>query len=233
MRDAVEASVVGATSVSAILVTDRNDGFNQYTGLDFDALLVKECPHKRHCEAAGGECVSGRCICSGGIPCSCSCEGDPPGFIGSVKTGLVVGIVLPLFLVFIAFFVWYRRRKILKSRAQKDVINEKEAELEAFRNSVVGMRTATKDYIPRVACVPPEMPKTLLSVPVPPQPPRVQWCWQETAHLISNHSPDAIVGDPADGWIKYDNDSNAKMEAAFQKRNKKKTKSSFSPCQVT
>ena len=60
----------------------------------------------------------------------------------------------------------------------------------------------------------------------PPQPPKVQWCWQETSHLISNHAPDSIVGDPADGWIKYDNDTSAKLEAAFQKQDKK---GKFSP----
>jgi hypothetical protein len=140
----------------------------------------------------------------------------------------VVGIVLPLFLIFIGFFVWYRRRKILKSRAQKEVIQSKEAELEVFRNSVVGMRTAIKEYIPQVKFDDhPEMPMTLSAiVSVPPQPPKVQWCWQETSHMMSNHAPDAIVGDPADGWIKYDNDSSAKLEAAFQKQDKK---GQFSP----
>jgi hypothetical protein len=234
VRDVVEVNSVDATSVSAILITDRNDGGKQYKGLDFEALLVKECPSERknlHCEASGGgKCVMGFCICNGGIPCSCSCDGKPPGFLGSLRTGLVVGIVLPLFLIFIGFFAWYRRRKILKSRAQKEVIQAKEVELEVFRNSVVGMRTAIKEYIPQVKFDDhPEMPmprRSGIVVAVPPQPPKVQWCWQETSHLISNHAPDTIVGEPVYGWIKYDNDSNTILEVAFQKQDKR---GQFSP----
>jgi hypothetical protein len=232
VRDAVEVNIVDATSVSATLVTDRNDGGKQYKGLDFEALLVKECPSEQkqlHCEASrGGKCVKGFCICDGGIPCSCSCDGNPPGFIGSLRTGLVVGIVLALFLIFIGFFVSYRRRKILKSHAQKEIIQAKEAELEVFRNSVVGMRTAIKEYIPQVKSDDhPEMPMPLCGiVAVPPQPPTFQWCWQETSSFISSHAQDAIVGDPADGWIKYDNDSSTKLETAFHKQDKK---GQFSP----
>ena len=207
------------------MITDRNDGNAGYFGLDFEALLVEECPFEdgRHCEADGGRCENGFCICKDNIPCSCTCKGDPP-IIDKVNTLLVVGIVVPLFLIFFGFFICYRRRKIKKSRAQKEVIQEKEAELDAFRNSVVGMRTATKEYIPNLGGAPvaPKVGKRAVLLP----PPKVQWCWQETSHMMSQHSADSIVGDPEDCWIKYTKDSNDAIEAAF---NRQKQLGQFSP----
>jgi plastocyanin len=47
----------------------------------------------------------------------------------------------------------------------------------------------------------------------------VQWCWKdETPCVMDRHDAEGIVGDPADCWIKYDEDSNAKLEVAFQKQ---------------
>jgi hypothetical protein len=224
VRDSVNVYAKDFTGAQAILVTDRNDGRREYHGLDFEALVVEECPTedgKTHCEAvAGGKCVKGSCICEGGIPCDCPCDGDKPGLFGNVKTGLVVGIVVPLFLIFIGVFLWYRRRKILKSRAQKDIIQAKEEELEAFRNSVVGMRSAIREYIPRVildASMEMTTPFTG-KLEVRPAPPKVQWCWRETDAYMSNHDVEKIVGDPADCWIKYDEESNANLEAAYQEQ---------------
>ena len=59
------------------LVTDRNDGGEDYLGIDFDAIFVQECPGgaKDHCEASGGQCLDGACMCED-IPCSCPCDGN-------------------------------------------------------------------------------------------------------------------------------------------------------------
>ena len=126
--------------VSARLITDRNDQGEDYAGLNFDALLVQQCPTalgKEHCEASRrGKCIEGYCLCDGGIPCNCPCDGDPPKVLGNLSIGMIFAIVVPLIVVFAAIFLWYRRRKILKSREQKHIIESKEAELEAFRNSV-------------------------------------------------------------------------------------------------
>ena len=124
-----------------------------------------------------------------------------------------MGIVLPLFLIFIGVFIWYRRRKIQRSRAQKDIIQEKEAQLEAFRNSVVGMRTAIAPYIPCVNGADKEESSIKLDLP---QKPKIQWCWQETQSMMHLHDSEMIAGDPADCFIFYEKDISKKLEAAFQ-----------------
>lgn len=213
--------------MSAILVTDRNDGDAEYSGLDFEVLLVRECPSKegkKHCESQNGaKCVNGACICKGGIPCQCPCDGDKPE-VSKLRIGLVIGIVVPLFVIFFGFFVWYRRRKIQKSRAQKQVIEEKEAELDVFRNSVVGMRTAVREYVPRVIVdgnkeVEGPLIGQDLAIAVLPI-----WCWEETPYMLDKHAPSLLFGE--DCWIKYDSDSNSKLEAVFRAQGRT---GSFSP----
>lgn len=223
VRNAVEVPLTGdeilaGASPSAVLVTDRNDGGNIYRGLDFDVLVVQKCPYgdmETHCETGGGKCVDGFCFCKGGNPCSCSCDGEVPETISTgVKIGFVLGIVVPTFLAFIVCFLCYRRRKLRKIRKQKTIIKAKDEELDAFRNSVVGMRTAIKNYIPRVPkkAIPEGAIDSAVSCI------SVTWCWKETRSCMDQHGPDDIVGDPTDCWIKYDKDSSAKLEAAFQEQ---------------
>ena len=220
--------------VSAILITDRNDGTHDYNGIAFDAMMVEECPTdlgREHCEAVDSStCVNGGCICEGGIPCACPCTGESPRLIGNIRTGLVVGIVVALFIVFFSIFLYYRRRKIQQSRAQKEIIEAKEAELEAFRNSVVGMRTAIVEFLPSPSigieqAISPSMPSPKSGGTLAAKP-KIQWVWQETPHMMSRHYKEFIVGDPADCYIVYDGDCNKKLEEAFQKQGGKGT---FSP----
>jgi hypothetical protein len=112
--------------------------------------------------------------------------------------------------------------KYWRSRKSKQSIK---AELDVFRDSVVGMRTAEKNYLPMVARDDDnvEHPKGTLTV----QPTaKVQWCWKETPHMMDQHDAENIVGDPAHCWIKYDNDSNSKLEVTFQKQGRQ---ANFSP----
>jgi hypothetical protein len=44
----------------------------------------------------------------------------------------------------------------------------------------------------------------------------VTWCWKETPSQMSGHDCIAIVGDPNDCWIKYDDGATAKLERSFQ-----------------
>ena len=153
----------GPFITSLHLITDRNDKLEMHHGLDFDALLVQLCAQET-CEGAGGTCLDGFCYCNN-IACSCSCDGVGDVISNGVKIGIVVGVLVPIFACLFVGFYMYRRRKIRQSREQKKVIEEKEAELEQFRNSVVGMRSAVADYTPKA-------PKDIKETARPP--PKVQ-----------------------------------------------------------
>jgi len=212
VRLSVDVGIENFSSAEIKIVTDRSDGGKYYSGVDFDTLFISTCPSgdNVHCEADAGVCVDGGCICDGNIPCTCPCD---TGGLVSVFNATLMWILVPIVVLFVAIFIWYRRRKIKKSRAQKAIIQEKEEELEAFRNSIVGMRTATKNYMPKPMSN--NSGGTQLSSPAPRQE-KVQWCWRETDHLVSNHAPDMIVGNAADGWIKYDPHHSATIETAFR-----------------
>lgn len=200
------------------LITDRNDQLEMYRGVDFDALLVQQCEVET-CQDAGGTCLDGFCYCND-IACSCSCDDVADVISSGVKIGVVLGVLAPVFAcLFVGFYI-YRRRKIKQSREQKKIIEEKDAELEQFRNSVVGMRAAIADYTPKA-------PKDLKETARPT--PKVQWCWKETDFCMANHDEDAIFGPASDCWIKYGNSD--EVERAYQKYQKKKKqeKATFSP----
>lgn len=194
------------------LLTDRTDGGKEYNGVDFDVLFISSCPSgpEVHCEAGSGKCVDGGCVCNDNIPCACPCDAD--GLVSTMNAALM-WVLIPIVFIFISIFVWYRRRKIRKSRAQKAIIQEKEEQLTAFRNSVVGMRTATTHYMPTPSISDSDDDAPLA---IPPPLEKIQWCWRETPSFVSAHSPDMIVGNPADCWIKYDHYLNAMLEDAFQ-----------------
>jgi WWE domain len=160
--------------------------------------------------------------------------------------GRVAGIVLPLFLLMLCGFLAYRRRKILASRKQKQIIAEKEAELEAFRDSIVGICVAVREYVPQAVAAP-ELKRALsktkkLRVSYSKDKEKGKrmvtcwtrlwtrevvcteslisregvWCWKETSHMMSNHDPASVFGDPKDCWIKYDKKSTDLLEQAHQ-----------------
>ena len=123
--------------------------------------------------------------------------------------GWAIAFIVILVIMFILVAVKYWR-----SRKSKQQIRN---ELETFRDSVVGMRTAETTYIPSVDSG--KTPNASLLT-------QKQWCWQETSHLMKKHDAESIAGDPADCWIKYDSDVNSKLETSFQEQGKKGT---FSP----
>ncbi|KAG7364268.1 taurine ABC transporter periplasmic ligand binding protein [Nitzschia inconspicua] len=207
-----------------LLHTDRNDYGMDYKGVDFDLLLVQACPASdgTHCRSLkNGNCVDGYCICNGGIPCNCSCEGSPP-FV-TTNLSILLGVLVPVCLVFAGIFCWYRRRKNHRSRAQKAIIAAKEAELDAFRESIVGMRTASTEYIPLAdkAEVERLQSSTLFVSSEGQCVPQVMWCWQETSDRVQLHDPDEIVGDPAGGFIRYSAHATTKLETAFEHQNER------------
>jgi len=44
----------------------------------------------------------------------------------------------------------------------------------------------------------------------------IVWAWKESPSEMSKHPAGSIVGDPSECWIKYNNSSNAMLEAAFK-----------------
>lgn len=142
----------------------------------------------------------------------CNLKEAPADMYPMPSTPLAVWatIVIALFGLLFVFFAWrYRRSRMKKNRIK--------AELEAFRKSVVGLRAAECDCIPRV-CNDIEcgvesavsVTDNVHSVQA------VQWCWQETAAYMNTHGPNEIHGDPADCWIKYNVNSNDILEEAFE-----------------
>ena len=212
VHNTIEVEVMAPQEATVRLVTDRNDGGALHSGLDFDILLVEQCPTNaglEHCEADGGQCEDGFCICKDRIPCSCPCEGNAPQVISKGgKIGIVVGIFGALFLGFIAYFLWYRRRRKLKSAALK-------RELQAFR-----MRTALTEYIPLIG-ERKEQPAAAVAVdqqekaPKAPKTPVIQWYWEETPTAMHRHDPSALL-DPNECWVKYSDECSQQIEASFQ-----------------
>ena len=91
-------------------------------------------------------------------------------------------------------------------------------ELDAFRKSVVGMRAAERDHVPRISqgdgveqALLPGSVAVVGNISV-----GAIWCWKETKSQMDRHDSNAIVGDPAECWIKYDDKSNAIIEKAHQ-----------------
>ena len=182
---------------------------------------LSECPAEfdpnAHCEDGAGTCVDGACIC-GKVPCACPCDADRNS--STVNSTLIWAVVTPLVVVFIIAFGAYRRRRLRKSRLQKSVIAQKDEELEAFRNSVVGMRTASVSYMPK----PIEASDAVNSSNPPPPKEKAQWCWKETLHMMSNHAPDTIAGNPSDCYIKYESSLNNMIESTYQAYSGSKSK---------
>lgn len=141
--------------------------------------------------------------------------------------GVVVAIsVIAILLLAVAVKYW-------RSRRSKRNLKQ---ELRAFQDSIVGMRTASVDYIPSVTLsygsrhgsrffdavsdrnidVEQALPLQNFTLTIKPQCKAV-WCWKETPKFMSQHDDDSIDGDRATSlWIKYKEDCNSALEAAYQ-----------------
>jgi len=115
----------------------------------------------------------------------------------------VIALMVILIILFITVAVKYWR-----SRKSKRKIKQ---ELETFRDSVVGMRTAEALYLPLAGDNGQDTASGNLSS-------EVQWCWKETKRVMSQHDDASIVGDAQDCWIKYTDDANNFLENAFQQQ---------------
>ncbi|CAB9504946.1 TCDD-inducible poly [ADP-ribose] polymerase [Seminavis robusta] len=125
-------------------------------------------------------------------------------------------IFLILFLIAVLVALLFMTAKYYRSRRSKRNIK---AELNALRDSVVGMRTATCQFVPKVVRkggdVEQGMGGTVSAAPI--QTPK--WMWQETSYAMSQHAPDTIY-DANDCWILYAGKCSKKIEAAYTKGSK-------------
>jgi hypothetical protein len=64
--------------------------------------------------------------------------------------------------------------------------------------------------------VPTEKAKQSLGIPTQQE---AIWLWRESKTRMSRHSNDAIVGDPKDCWVRYDEESSAVLEDSYQVQN--------------
>mmetsp|Transcript_94747 Transcript_94747/g.141948 ORF Transcript_94747/g.141948 Transcript_94747/m.141948 type:complete len:998 (-) Transcript_94747:204-3197(-) len=124
-------------------------------------------------------------------------ETDVPGFL----IAIIVCIAVLFVLVSTRYFITKRK----KDRAKQ--------ELAAFRDSVVNMRAAECDYMPRSVKDVEEgggAEQSLAGFEV------VQWCWKETDFRMTEHDASEVYGDPFDCWVKYTDESNRLLEAAYK-----------------
>ena len=129
-------------------------------------------------------------------------------------TKLPIWAILLIVVLLLAFtFMTY---KYYTSHMKKRNIK---VELDAFRNSVVGMRAAERDHVPRIsqedsveqALMPGSVAVVGNNLAV-----GAIWCWKETKSQMNQHDANNVVGDQAECWIKYDDNSNAMIEKAHQ-----------------
>ncbi|KAL3941345.1 MAG: hypothetical protein SGBAC_004290 [Bacillariaceae sp.] len=121
----------------------------------------------------------------------------------------VIAVLVILILLFLAMAAKYWRSRKGKQKIKR--------ELETFRDSVVGMRTAEALYLPSVGIRPKEGSSNNDGA-TKSESVTIQWCWKETDTQMNNHDPDEVVGDIVDCWIKYSDEANAVLEAAFQQQ---------------
>jgi hypothetical protein len=124
----------------------------------------------------------------------------------------ILMLVVAFGLLFVVFSIknWVSRRKLRRIKA----------ELDAFRDSIVGMRAVSRHCIPRTVRKNKneehDVEQGLSGKVSVAAREYVQWCWKETSTAMSAHNPSDIQGDPAESWIKYSLECNSKLEAAFK-----------------
>ena len=179
-----------------------------------------------------------RGVCFAGVGCGLAAPPrDAPPVPLAPHVVWVPIVLVALCVAFGVVFAQYRARKIRASRLAKARLTAQEAQLDEFREAVVGMCAAEAQHVPKMGrgssstSSPPSVPSGSpsfvdmvtdkaatsphqgLPPPVPPPlPPRIQWCWQETKSYMDKWSDSEIEGDRKDSWIKYDPAVNVYIE---------------------
>jgi hypothetical protein len=155
--------------------------------------------------------VSGVCFAEAGCGLASPPEDTYPFPPSKIPAwGIVLIVCIPILTLLLVYF----RLRYWRSRRSKKNIR---AELEAFRDSVVGMRAADCNYIPKVTKNNGDIEEGTAATGT------TKWMWKETAFAMANHNANDIY-DANECWILYTADCSKKLEEAY-----KKGKKEFSP----
>ncbi len=122
-------------------------------------------------------------------------------------------LIVLLVTLFGVTFCLYRRKKNQAAREQKAKIAAQEAQLDAFRKSLVDMCAAEQQYVPKITAE--GRDSNAMS-----QVKSAHWCWRETPGKMDNWDDKFVEGNRADCWVKYNDASNQILELAFQEQGK-------------
>ena len=162
-------------------------------------------------------------VCYAQAGCGLSTPPDDTYPVEPIKLPTWIVVLISLFgiMLFVVALKYWRSRK-----SKREKLREMEAELEAFRKSVVGMRAAERKYIPQVSKKQKDIEEgtdtTENSGAISVAPTKSPlWMWEETDICMDRHDDSVVYGDRKDCWIKYNEESNKKLEDAYQSGKKK------------
>jgi len=155
IRKQIDLAGLGANVSTTLiqLVTDRNDGGENYSGIDFDVHHVQSCP-ATSCAIAGGRCDENHlCTCKNSFACDCPCDDDDNDNLVTIiendNLAIIVGVVCAAVVALVSgvlFLLYHRKKKntikmhqstiernsVLLHRTEEQ-LKRKEAELEVFQ----------------------------------------------------------------------------------------------------
>jgi ABC-type branched-subunit amino acid transport system substrate-binding protein len=161
----------------------------------------------------GSASPSGAKLCFPEFGCVSSFDEAPSDSYASPRNKIIVGTAVAIgviCLVLVGVLVKYWR-----SRKSKTSLKQ---ELDTFRDSIVGMRTATTHYIPLCTSDVEQALPAHHTAEVKPQS-KIVWCWQETDGFLNQHEKDNVF-DAANRWVKYADYANLLLESAYQNGDK-------------
>ena len=144
------------SSTSILLVTDRNDGGKNYSGVDFDVYYVQSCPTAGlDCLSAGGSCtdnVGGYCTC-GFIPCNCTCTNPTPTGSDSTTQKIVLGVLGAVLVLLVILFVFCHRKQKTTIQTQEKLIKKHSDELTRRESQLKEFQLGTSEFGDAVAFI--------------------------------------------------------------------------------
>ncbi|KAH8094256.1 platelet-activating factor acetyltransferase [Aureococcus anophagefferens] len=162
--------------------------------------------------------------CGDGYACSGMVCAPPSSSSGgaAVDVGLILLVVAIIVAALGAVFFYYRRQVVKSLDSLKGNLASLEAELQDFKDSVVGFKVAVQDYVPEAVSVDvagddanakyeAEAGGAVVAA-VAGAPAAARWYWREEQARLGSHDP-AKVKSPH--WVAYDDGVAAALERAY------------------
>ena len=164
--------------------------------------------------------------CGDGYACSGMVCAPPSSSSGgaAVDVGLILLVVAIIVAALGAVFFYYRRQVVKSLNSLKGNLASLEAELQDFKDSVVGFKVAVQDYVPEAVSVDVAGDDAnakyeaeaggavVAAVARAPPPAAARWYWREEQARLGSHDP-AKVKSPH--WVAYDDGVAAALERAY------------------